>query len=101
MLHLLCSINDLAVGEIRTFDIGEKRIALAKIGEREFHAIDDTCTHEECSLGEGFLDETTISCPCHGAQFDVTTGHVLTLPAVKNVEKHQIILKGNEILIEL
>ena len=41
-------------------------------------AFDDTCTHEECSLAEGELDGAVIVCPCHGSEFDVRTGDVLT-----------------------
>ena len=45
-------------------------------------AFDDTCTHEECSLAEGELDGQVIVCPCHGSEFDVRTGDVLTPPAL-------------------
>lgn len=101
MLHHLCSINELAVGEIKTFEIVGKKIALARVGEHEFHAIDDTCTHDECSLGEGFLDEQTISCPCHGAQFDVTSGRVLTLPAVRDVAGYHVETKEDGVFVEI
>src|SRR4029079_9151099 len=45
-------------------------------------AFDDTCTHEECSLADGELDDGVIVCPCHGSEFDVRTGDVLTPPAL-------------------
>lgn len=41
------------------------------------YAFDDTCTHMGCSLANGTLDGTTVSCACHGSQFDIASGAVL------------------------
>jgi nitrite reductase/ring-hydroxylating ferredoxin subunit len=49
------------------------RIAVANVGGT-YYAFDDTCTHEQCSLAEGDLAGTTVTCMCHGAEFDVRTG---------------------------
>src|SRR5260370_23184751 len=48
-----------------------------------FYATDDTCTHAEASLaaGDRDLEECAVECPYHGSFFDITTGHVLSLPA--------------------
>ena len=48
----LCTIDDLAPGEARRFDVAGHRIALVRIGD-EFHAVDDECSHEDYSLAEG------------------------------------------------
>ena len=67
---------DVAAGEIAAFDADGVRVAVANVDGR-FFAIDDTCTHEQCSLAaEGTLEGTVVTCGCHGAQFDVTTGEV-------------------------
>lgn len=47
-----------------------------------FYATSDTCTHEETPLSDGDLWGEVVECPLHGAQFDVTTGEVLSLPAI-------------------
>jgi NAD(P)H-dependent nitrite reductase small subunit len=83
-------------------DVNGKRIALFHVGD-DFFAIDDTCTHEEASLSEGTLyldeDEPQVECPKHGAIFEVSTGQVLTLPAVKSVKSYETKVEGDAVLV--
>lgn len=95
------TIGDVPSGSMKTIIVGGKRIALANV-DGAFFAISDTCSHEECSLGsEGFLDENIITCGCHGATFDVTTGDVLTLPATQPVGSYKTKIDGDTVLILL
>ncbi len=71
---------ELDPGEMRTVHLGDRAVLLVNL-EGTFYALDDTCTHGECSLGEGYLDGDIVECPCHGATCDVCTGAALTLPA--------------------
>ncbi len=68
-----------------------------------FYAIDDTCTHEEASLSEGTVyddeDEPQIECPKHGAIFDIASGEVRSLPAVKSVHSYETKVEGDSVLI--
>lgn len=70
----------LPPGEMRTVHIGDRDVLLVNLGGT-YHALDDTCTHEDCSLGKGYLEDEVVVCPCHGATFDARTGAALTLPA--------------------
>jgi 3-phenylpropionate/trans-cinnamate dioxygenase ferredoxin subunit len=83
-------------------NVNGRRVALFHVGEA-FYAIDDTCTHEEASLSEGTLyldeDEPQIECPKHGAIFDIATGQVLSLPAVKSVNSYETKVEGDDILV--
>jgi nitrite reductase/ring-hydroxylating ferredoxin subunit len=45
-------------------------------------------THRQCFLALGELEGTVVTCPCHGSQFDVTTGAVLRGPAVEPVRSY-------------
>jgi 3-phenylpropionate/trans-cinnamate dioxygenase ferredoxin component len=54
-----------------------------------FYAFGDTCTHLQCSLAEGALEEATVTCRCHGSRFDVTSGAVLQGPAQEPVETYE------------
>jgi p-cumate 2,3-dioxygenase ferredoxin subunit len=55
-------------------DVRGTRIAVANVGG-PYYAFDDACTHEQCSLAEeGELTGTTVTCTCHGSEFDVRTG---------------------------
>src|SRR4029079_7418044 len=61
--------------------VGETAVCVARTGDG-WLAFEDTCTHEECSLAEGELDGEVVICPCHGSEFDVLTGDVVTPPAL-------------------
>lgn len=78
-LVTLTDVHDLADGDLQAFDVKGIRIAVASVNGT-LYAFDNTCTHLHCSLAEGELDGKVVTCPCHGSQFDVTTGAVLRGP---------------------
>jgi nitrite reductase/ring-hydroxylating ferredoxin subunit len=67
----------------------------------EYYATDEQCTHRECSLAEGSFLGQTVSCPCHYARFDVTTGAVLSPPATIPLPTYSVKVEGNRILVEI
>jgi 3-phenylpropionate/trans-cinnamate dioxygenase ferredoxin subunit len=91
--------NDVPPGQLAAFDVDGKRVAVANVGGT-FHAFDDTCTHLQCSLAEGTLEGTTVTCPCHGSEFDVRTGAVLAPPAVQPVRSYKVREEGDTLKIE-
>ena len=80
--------EDLAEGNMQAFKVMDTRIAVANVAGT-FYAFADTCTHEGCSLAEGELEETTVTCRCHGSTFDVTNGAVVNGPAQDPVETYE------------
>lgn len=92
---------DIEPGELAVFEVEGVRIAVANSNGR-FFAIGDTCTHEQCSLAEeGTLEGTVVTCGCHGAQFDVTTGAVLAPPALEPVEAYPLRIEQGDLVIEV
>ena len=91
---------EVAEGELAAFDVGGERIAVANVGGT-FHAFNDTCTHLQCSLAEGELEGTVVTCPCHGSQFDVTSGEVLRGPAQEPVQSYAVRVENEALRVEL
>jgi cytochrome P450/nitrite reductase/ring-hydroxylating ferredoxin subunit len=79
--HRVGSEEDAPDGTLRRVEAGGRAVCLGRIGG-SWAAFDDTCTHQECPLSDGDLDGTVVVCPCHGSEFDVTTGDVLSPPAL-------------------
>lgn len=75
------SSADLADGKPHSWDADGAPVLVVRDGERTY-AIHDRCSHRGCSLSEGPLDGTVITCPCHGSQFDVRDGALLRGPAI-------------------
>lgn len=101
MFTKAATMGEIAPGTKKTVMVSGKRIAIANV-DGDFFAIDDTCTHQQCSLGtSGFLDGSAIICSCHGAQFDVTTGEALSLPATVDVATYETKVDGTDILVQI
>jgi 3-phenylpropionate/trans-cinnamate dioxygenase ferredoxin component len=92
--------DDLREGDMRAFDVQDTRIAVANVGGT-FYAFGDTCTHRQCSLAEGDLEETSVICPCHGSEFDVSSGEVLTPPARDPVASYEARVVGENLEINV
>jgi len=93
--------SDIPVGAIVALDARGTRIAVANVGGN-YYALDDACTHEQCSLTEmGELSGTTVTCTCHGSQFDVRTGKVLAPPATVPVKVYPSHVEGDALHIDI
>ncbi len=73
----VCKLDDIAPGEARQFKVEGREIALARVAAGECYAIGGRCTHLRAPLGKGELEGTTLTCPWHGSQFDVTSGRLV------------------------
>jgi 3-phenylpropionate/trans-cinnamate dioxygenase ferredoxin subunit len=74
-------VDELRPGHVEVFEVEDEFVAIANVNG-QFCAFADVCTHDDGPLVEGELEERVITCPRHGARFDVCTGEVLSLPAV-------------------
>lgn len=92
--------SDVEEGGVAAFEAGGQRVAVARV-EGSFYAFSDICTHKHCSLAEGDMEGKTVTCPCHGSQFDVTTGAVLNPPATEPVPVYPLRVEGEEIEVEM
>lgn len=99
MLVKVGNAKDLANNEMRVFDVAGAKVNITN-ANGNLYAFDDTCTHRGCSLAEGTLDGTTVTCPCHGSQFDVTSGAVIQGPAKQPVRSREVQVQGEDLLVE-
>ena len=90
--------DDVPEGEMRAYQVGGEDVAVANV-DGTLYAFGDVCTHAQCSLAEGDLEGTTVICPCHGSEFDVTSGEVLGGPAVEPVQSFEVTTEGDDLKI--
>jgi nitrite reductase/ring-hydroxylating ferredoxin subunit len=76
----------------------EVAVAVALV-EGLAYAFQDTCTHQSCSLSEGFLDEYAVICPCHQSVFDVRDGQVLMGPATLALQTFDCSMDGASVRV--
>lgn len=98
-LERLCSTGDIPLNEARRFEVNGTPVAVFHL-PLGFFAIGDTCSHEESSLSEGFVEDEVVECAKHGAQFDIATGKNQSLPATKPVPAYRVVVEGEDVYVE-
>ena len=92
--------ENIPAGQARMVEVNGKEIALFNVAG-SFHAIDNTCTHVGGPLCEGELEGIEVTCPWHGAVFDVTTGQMLGPPAPESVARYSVRVEDSDIEVEV
>ncbi|MBI2480912.1 MAG: non-heme iron oxygenase ferredoxin subunit [Planctomycetia bacterium] len=95
----IAEVNDVEPGEGKTVEADGQAVALFNV-DGVFYAIDNTCTHVGGPLGEGALVGKEVTCPWHGAQFDVTCGKRLGGPARGDAKSFPVSVVGNDVFVE-
>lgn len=87
-------VGEVNNGERLFLEIDNTPIVVFNIGGMLF-AIGDICSHDDGPLGDGDIEGFEITCPRHGASFDIRTGKVISLPAIVDIPVYPIrILEG-------
>src|SRR5688500_18804888 len=93
--------SDIPGGGPKAVDVRGTPSAVANV-DGTYYAFDEACTHEQCSLVEnGELAGTTVTCVCHGSEFDVRTGSVLAPPARLPLKVYPIRVEGDVLKIQV
>jgi nitrite reductase/ring-hydroxylating ferredoxin subunit len=80
-------VSDIAPGGMKAVDIRESKIVVCNY-DNAFYAVGRRCGHVGAPLDMGTLEGYILTCPLHFAQFDITTGEVLSGPVPPD-PKHQ------------
>jgi len=96
----VASVDDIKEGQKKGFDVNGERIMLAKINGK-IYAMNAVCSHKHGPLDEGDLNFPIVTCPWHGARFDITTGHVVRGPAVEPQETYPVEIRRNNVFVKI
>jgi 3-phenylpropionate/trans-cinnamate dioxygenase ferredoxin component len=94
----VCALADLPPGE-STRVLAHVPVAVFN-ADGELFAIDDTCTHQDASLSEGWLEDCTIECPLHAASFDLRTGKPTGPPAKRPVRTYATVVHDGLVYVD-
>ena len=92
--------DEVPSGQLKAAWAGGRKVLIYNVNG-EYYATDEQCTHRECSLLEGQFLGKVVTCPCHFAKFDVTTGEVVSPPATVPLPTYPVKIEGNRILVEI
>lgn len=75
-----------------------ERVCLYNLAGK-IYATQDTCTHAQASLAEGFVDGEHIECPLHQALFHIPTGKVVSAPATEDLRVYPVKIEGGKVCV--
>lgn len=96
---LVGAARDLQPGMKARVSVDGVAVAVFNIAG-QYYAISDTCSHEEASLSEGYVEDDIIECPKHGATFHIPSGENRSLPATKPVATFRASVEDGELYVE-
>jgi nitrite reductase/ring-hydroxylating ferredoxin subunit len=92
--------GDVEQGKSICVQVARKRIALFNV-EGNFYALDDYCPHKGAPLVDGYLSATEVTCPWHGASFELATGKGLLGPCGGGIESYPVRIIGDDIELDV
>ena len=98
-LTKVATAAEIPPGTGKVVDVGGKAIAVFNC-DGTFYAIDNTCAHRGGPLGEGALSGTSVTCPWHGWEYDVTSG-ACTMDGSVKVQRFDVKIEGQDVLVAL
>lgn len=91
--EVLAKTTDIPEGGGKVFEA--KGVVVTQPSAGQFKAFSSECTHSGCTVGS--ISNGTITCPCHGSQFDASNGSVKKGPATKPLGAASISVEGDDI----
>jgi 3-phenylpropionate/trans-cinnamate dioxygenase ferredoxin component len=82
-------VDQLSPGERLFVELGGTSIVLFNLAGKLF-ALGDVCSHDNGPVGDGEIEDDQIICPRHGARFDIRTGKVKSLPALRDIPSYPV-----------
>ena len=99
-LERVASIDEIESGGRKSIIVDDYPALLIRVGD-QFYVIEDVCTHDGQPLTDGPINGQEITCPRHGARFDVITGNALCMPATEAVRTFEVEVRDDEVFVKL
>ena len=93
--------SEVQDGNMMHITAGGKEIVVTKL-DGNYYAMDNVCTHAGADLHEGELSNNELTCPWHGAKWDIKTGNLISFPQkLKPLQSHKISIENDTLYIEI
>ncbi|MBE9505889.1 MAG: Rieske 2Fe-2S domain-containing protein [Chloroflexi bacterium] len=103
--------DEIPEGAMIGVEAGGRKLLVANVGGG-LHAMDATCSHAGGDLTKGKLEGSVVTCPRHGAQYDVTTGRVaknvgFALKAftggrsAADLNSYEVVVEGDDVKVRI
>ena len=94
----VASVNEIAPGGRMSILVDDLPSLLIRSGD-DFFAVEDVCSHDGQPLTNGPVEDGCITCPRHGAKFDLRTGKPLCMPAIEPIATFEVQIRNGEVFV--
>jgi 3-phenylpropionate/trans-cinnamate dioxygenase ferredoxin subunit len=98
--HRVAPLSGLAAGSSLPVEVNGESILLCN-SNGHIHAIENRCSHAGEKLDCGRIRHGWISCPVHGARFNLETGDPISPPATEPVRTFPVRIADGWIEVQL
>ena len=95
----VADITDIDLNQSLTVNVDDIDILICHTSEGVF-AVEDKCSHADIPLCGGQIIDNYITCPVHGAVFDLSDGSVQSPPAFEDLRTFEVLLEGTSISVK-
>ena len=98
-------LEEFPQGSLKEVSIQGKPYVISNI-DGILYAVDGRCTHAGGNLSNGHLVGKIVTCPKHGAQYDVTNGKNLKKPRIpfakaSDLKSYKVSIEDENVILEI
>lgn len=97
----LFPIEELPLGQRRRCQVAGKDLLLCRLSDGNVYAVENLCSHMQKTLHGGRLIGPQLTCPEHGAVFDVRSGEALSFPAVRPINTYPVEVRDGTVFVKI
>lgn len=94
----VASLTDIPDGGRLSVEVDELPALLIHAAGK-IYCIEDVCTHDGQPLTDGPVANGEITCPRHGARFDLATGAARCMPATQAIRTFEVEVRGDDVFV--
>lgn len=85
-----CKLAEVPPGDKKAAKINDTWVLVCHTKDKKLLAVSNWCSHQKKPLVNGRVRNCAITCPVHGAKFNLETGEALNLPATTPIDTYEI-----------
>jgi naphthalene 1,2-dioxygenase ferredoxin component len=94
------TVAELGDGEMVAREVNGVSVLICRVDGR-YYATSNMCSHASQRLVHGKLKGHELTCPLHGARFDVRDGRCLAAPATQSIKTFPVTLEGGKVHVQV
>ena len=92
--------GEIPEGGLKVVRVDDEPVVVFHVGG-QYYALADRCSHARQPLHGGRLRGYEITCPLHGARFDIRTGQCLAAPASAPVQTFPVSIESGKVSVSV